>query len=137
MRAFALQAAHAEWRRYMPSWLCQDLYAGELKDFRDIDPLKDYKNQISTDLSIIDGALEADQKYYLPSDLLFKVDAMSMAHGLDPSTIPGSAYYGVANHLPIRALAGAFGRKPKRLLRDALKGFGCSKNYHGSSKVWI
>ena len=62
--------------------------------------------------------MEADQSYYLPSDLLLKVDSMSMAHGLEVR-VPflSKEVMDFANKLPLNALTGRFGNEKKRFLK--------------------
>ena len=43
----------------------------------------EYAAELGTEGSVIDQALVADQRYYLPGDMLMKTDSMSMAHGVE------------------------------------------------------
>lgn len=75
---------HAEWRRLLPRHEIAGLYGPELSPLAGSDALADYARAISgAEGSLLDRCLLADQRHYLPSDMLMKVDAMSMAHGLE------------------------------------------------------
>lgn len=75
---------HAEWRRLSwPDDLAQ-IYGPALQPLLAEDPLNEYRAAIKAGTgSLADRCLLADQSYYLPADMLMKVDAMSMAHGLE------------------------------------------------------
>jgi asparagine synthase (glutamine-hydrolysing) len=75
---------HAEWRRLSWHHDVAAIYGKSLRPVLDQDPLVEYRAAILRGTgSLIDRCLIADQTHYLPSDMLFKVDAMSMAHGLE------------------------------------------------------
>jgi asparagine synthase (glutamine-hydrolysing) len=70
---------------------------------------------------IVDRYLAVDQNYYLPDDILYKTDRMSMAHSvevrppfLDPRIVDFAA--GLPQHLKIR------GFKQKYLLKELMRG---------------
>jgi len=71
--------SHAYWRQLiMPPKL------NALLDQPGFKGLEDYENAILTaEGDLVDRCLLADQRHYLPADMLVKVDAMSMAHGLE------------------------------------------------------
>lgn len=76
--------AHVQWRRLVPRHLLGRLYGHEMAPFLDQDPLAAYGRAIADgDGALVDRCLLADQRHYLPADMLLKVDAMSMAHGLE------------------------------------------------------
>jgi asparagine synthase (glutamine-hydrolysing) len=80
------RTAHVEWRRLLPAHLMDRLYGPRLKPLATrIDPLADYRAALgrSSRGTLVDACLLADQSYYLPGDELAKVDATSMAHGLE------------------------------------------------------
>jgi asparagine synthase (glutamine-hydrolysing) len=75
---------HPEWRRLLYAPFIDELYGPALKPFRGVDPLREYSAAIErAEGSVLDRCLLADQTHYLPADMLMKVDAMSMAHGLE------------------------------------------------------
>jgi len=75
---------HAEWRRLTPRQMLSDLYGPALAPMLAYDPLAEYRNAYKTASGgPLDKALLADQTYYLPADMLTKVDRVSMAHGLE------------------------------------------------------
>ena len=79
---------HASWRIIIPQEVKQKIYTPEFwRAVKDHDPVNLYtaymekaKNQGCSDLQ---SYLYADLKFYLPNDMLVKVDRMSMAHGLE------------------------------------------------------
>ncbi|MGA2448255.1 MAG: asparagine synthase (glutamine-hydrolyzing) [Polyangiaceae bacterium] len=76
--------AHAEWRRLLPRHEMPRIYGPELARILDEDPLAGYKSALrDAGDTTVDRCLLADQRYYLPADMLMKVDAMSMAHGME------------------------------------------------------
>jgi asparagine synthase (glutamine-hydrolysing) len=77
--------AHAEWRRLMPAHMQERLYGPRLlQATREADALAGYRKAMTaTQGDLVDACMLADQTYYLPADGLRKVDAMSMAHGLE------------------------------------------------------
>lgn len=77
-------SSHPQWRRLLHAHLLDDLYAPVLKELMTVNPLAEYDQAIATaDGDLLDRCLLADQEHYLPADMLMKVDAMSMAHGLE------------------------------------------------------
>lgn len=79
---FLLGLSHEQpasaWRRYLYPREAELLFAAQAN------PLAGYAGAIATATgSGIDRALLADQRYYLPADLLMKSDRMSMAHALE------------------------------------------------------
>jgi asparagine synthase (glutamine-hydrolysing) len=75
---------HPQWRRYLFPEQIEDLYGIGMKDVnRRVDALDEYATALGTEGSVMDRALVADQRYYLPGDMLMKTDSMSMAHGVE------------------------------------------------------
>ena len=78
---------HASWRVAFHDELKQRLYAPEfLQRTRTLDPIGDYAGhtyEVPAGREPLAGLLHADTSFYLPNDMLVKVDRMSMAHGLE------------------------------------------------------
>jgi asparagine synthase (glutamine-hydrolysing) len=74
---------HMQWRRLVPGFLLGNLYDSEMTFLLDQSPYREYENIYkNAPGGILDRALIADQSFHLQS-VLTKVDAMSMAHGLE------------------------------------------------------
>ncbi len=75
---------HAEWRRLAMPHLLPELYGAAMQPLLGNDPLHTYRARLDeTHGTTLDRCLVADQRHYLPADMLMKVDRMSMAHGLE------------------------------------------------------
>ena len=79
---------HSSWRIFMPSHIKKKLYTPEfLNEIKGFDPIDLYAKPIHRarehGFSVLDSCLYADLTFYLPNDMLVKVDRMSMAHGLE------------------------------------------------------
>lgn len=79
---------HASWRVIIPQELKQRIYTPEFRSaVKDFDPLSLYTQFITSakdkGCSDLESYLYADLRFYLPNDMLVKVDRMSMAHGLE------------------------------------------------------
>jgi asparagine synthase (glutamine-hydrolysing) len=74
---------HTEWRRHVPGFLLPMLYGPRLRSEMQGSPLVGYEAAMRAGATHMDACLLADQGFYLPADMLMKVDAMSMAHGLE------------------------------------------------------
>ena len=77
---------HTSWRRYLQSNDAEVLYGPGLRPLLEAraDPLAGYAEAWHQARgNVLDRALLADQCYYLPADMLIKVDRCSMAHGLE------------------------------------------------------
>lgn len=111
---------HAQWRRILPSFLISDLYGPALRYLTDAPPLAAYAAAVANAGGGDDGVLLADQTYYLPADMLRKVDAASMAHGLE-IRVPflSRAVMELAGRIDARVLYPE-GGPPKAPLRKAL-----------------
>lgn len=78
------KAPHVQWRRYLRADQRQPLFGPELAGVLKTDPLAAYSEAMAPGSGEIwDRCLHADQRYYLPGDMLMKVDRTSMAHGLE------------------------------------------------------
>lgn len=129
------RSAHAEWRRYAMPWDCDQLYAGEMRELLSLDPLAEYKLALKGG-SIIDSCLRADQTHYLPADMLMKVDAMSMAHGLE-IRVPflDRRIMDFAGMLAPTLLGGDCCSSTKKFLRDALARCGGPEEIYRGKKT--
>jgi asparagine synthase (glutamine-hydrolysing) len=79
---------HSSWRVFMPSHIKKKLYTPEfLNEIKGFDSMDIYATYIHRarehGFSVLDSCLYADLTFYLPNDMLVKVDRMSMAHGLE------------------------------------------------------
>lgn len=76
--------AHMQWRRLVPEFMLPEMYAGsELMTCLHLDPYAAYQASAENEPGdSIDRWLLADQRFHIQS-VLAKVDAMSMAHGLE------------------------------------------------------
>jgi asparagine synthase (glutamine-hydrolysing) len=75
---------HPQWRRYLFPEQIEGLYGSGMKNVnRRVDALDEYTAALGNEGSVMDQALVADQRYYLPGDMLMKTDSMSMAHGVE------------------------------------------------------
>lgn len=128
--------AHAEWRRCLPDFLVPDLYGPALRDVMGQSPMADYSTAIDTadGQTLLDRCLIADQAYHLPSGLLMKTDAMSMANSveirvpfLDRRIMEFSANCDLGLLLPARGPS-------KPLLRAALRNKGAPADVWSAPK---
>lgn len=93
LRRFVLSAElgelhdHTAWRRIFSDLDKQTLYSKEFYGrLSNHDALSSYFEAIDSsdsNLDLVSRLLEGDLKYYLPNDMLLKMDRMSMAHGLE------------------------------------------------------
>ena len=116
---------HPEWRRIVPRHAIADLYGPDLAPFRDADPFAAYTAAFrAADGDLLDRCLVADQRHYLPADMLMKVDAMSMAHGLEVR-VPflERKVVDLAARIDGKLLVPFIGRQ-KKTLREALRRLG-------------
>lgn len=119
--------AHPYWRRLVPTRMLEALYGPALTPLVNADtPFAAYIAALraaegETD---IDRFLLADQAFYLPADMLMKVDSMSMAHGLEVR-VPflDRRVMTLAGRIDSRLLAPVLG-PGKKVLRKALGALG-------------
>ncbi|MEH2529406.1 asparagine synthase (glutamine-hydrolyzing) [Bradyrhizobium sp. AZCC 1588] len=120
--------AHAEWRRYVPEFLIPRLYGPALRHLAEQSPMAGYRAAIeqADGPTLLDRCLIADQTYHLPTGLLMKTDAMSMANGveirvpfLDRRIMEFSGRCALDLLVPLRG-------PTKPLLRKALRGKGAA-----------
>lgn len=117
---------HAEWRRIAMAPVLSLLYGPAMQALLERDPLQRYRASIDeADGDLIDRCLVADQRHYLPADMLVKVDRMSMAHGLE-IRVPylDRRVMDLAGSLDASLLLDIHGVS-KRLLRELLRKLGC------------
>lgn len=75
--------AHMQWRRLTPDFLLPKLYGKEMQSYVGTSPYIEYETCADGDYeSSLDRWLLSDQRFHIQS-VLTKVDAMSMAHGLE------------------------------------------------------
>lgn len=75
---------HAHWRRYLGEKQRRSLYGPHMRPMLEQDPFAGFAEVYNgVEGSLLDRCMIADQAYYLPADMLMKVDAMSMAHSLE------------------------------------------------------
>lgn len=80
------EAGHASWRSIFDEDAKRDIYTDEMHAFlKDVNSLDLYTSAFAqTDAKHpLDRMLYADTRFYLPNDMLVKVDRMSMAHSLE------------------------------------------------------
>jgi len=75
--------AHMQWRRLIPAFVLSRLYGTEMQPLLSTSPYAEYES-CAADVkgSPLDRWLVSDQRFHIQS-VLAKVDAMSMAHGLE------------------------------------------------------
>ncbi|MBH5369953.1 asparagine synthase (glutamine-hydrolyzing) [Bradyrhizobium glycinis] len=74
---------HLQWRRLVPRFLADRIYDRAMTDLIQTNPFSEYAEYYAEPHEkVLDRALIADQRFHLQS-VLAKVDAMSMAHGLE------------------------------------------------------
>jgi asparagine synthase (glutamine-hydrolysing) len=117
---------HAAWRQLFSAPLKADVYTEAFRrDAARLDPLGAYAARIGIPPSTretLTGLLHADTTFYLPNDMLVKVDRMSMANGLEVR-VPFLDVEMVefAANLPA-AYKLHRGRVRKHILRESLRG---------------
>jgi asparagine synthase (glutamine-hydrolysing) len=75
--------AHMQWRRLVPDFLLPSLYGTEMRSYIGTSPYLEYETCADGDYAnSLDRWLLSDQRFHIQS-VLAKVDAMSMAHGLE------------------------------------------------------
>jgi asparagine synthase (glutamine-hydrolysing) len=78
---------HCSWRIMLGSRLKECLYTGAFRERTNhLDPIGRYADALDgppESFEALSNFLHADTTFYLPNDMLVKVDRMSMAHGLE------------------------------------------------------
>lgn len=74
---------HTEWRRYMQPREARKLLTPEMLGLENSYTTPYAHAYLTANGTMFDKGLLADQRFYLPGDLLMKSDRMSMAHGLE------------------------------------------------------
>jgi asparagine synthase (glutamine-hydrolysing) len=123
---------HLQWRRLVPRFLAAEIYGSEMADLVSADPFSEYAEYYSEPHGkLLDRALIADQRFHLQS-VLAKVDAMSMAHGLEVRVpILDRRVMDLAGAIDIALLNPSPKGPPKYVLRKLAERLGMPK-----SAVW-
>ena len=127
---------HSAWRQYLPAWERKRVYGSALAHLLEEDPLAPYAAAYSQATGdSIDRGLIADQAFYLPADMLVKMDRVSMAHGLE-LRLPflDKRVMGLANTIDHNLLISATG-KTKMLLRSAFLSLGGPASVANAQKM--
>lgn len=126
---------HAGWRSYLAPSERGLLYGPGLRSLGSFEPLAAYGQAFrDAEGDAWDKGLAADQRHYLPADMLVKVDRTSMAHGLE-IRVPflDRRIMDFAATLDRRLLATVDGRT-KRVLRAAAGHLGAPPSVAGARK---
>ena len=79
--------AHSQWRRYSNIDLSKKLFLNECSDINEeeimFNEIKKYYQNLDNLNSIKSKSQAIDLKFYLPSDMLIRLDRMTMAHGVE------------------------------------------------------
>lgn len=126
---------HLQWRRLLPSFLAKELYGTAMSDLAATDPYSEYAEYYSEpQASTLDRALYADQRFHLQS-VLMKVDAMSMAHGLEVRVpILDRRVMNLAGAIDMSLLNPSPNGPPKYVLRKLAEQLGMPKSAAWSRK---
>ena len=110
--------AHASWRQICDEPLRQALLGRQdVADYRLL-----YRDLFaeSTAKDALNRLLDVDIRFYLPNDMLAKVDRMAMAHGLE-ARVPFLDHELVSFTTSLPAHLKRDGRRGKRILRDVMR----------------
>jgi len=78
------QTYHTEWRRLASTKAIAEIASPYFLEVLSSDPLVGYRKEFENAYgSFEDKCLLADERFYLPSDMIVKVDRMSMANGVE------------------------------------------------------
>ena len=115
---------HASWRIMLTPSLKRRVYNQDFADsVAHADPVGNYAAAIvnPNGKDVLTGLLHADTCFYLPNDMLVKVDRMSMAHGLEVRVpLLDDRVVGFCANLPA-AYKLANGKVRKHILRESLR----------------
>jgi asparagine synthase (glutamine-hydrolysing) len=128
------ERAHVLWRRLGPPAALAALAGPALRATNGADVLAVYRSAMTGGTGAVDRAMLADQRYYLPGDLLRKTDAMSMAVGLEVR-VPflDRRMMDLAGRIDARLLTGLMG-PGKRVARALAKARGAPEPLVRASK---
>jgi asparagine synthase (glutamine-hydrolysing) len=129
---------HLQWRRLVPKFIAEQVYGTAMSGLAGTDPFAEYAQYYSEPKAkktkLLDRALYADQRFHLQS-VLAKVDAMSMAHGLEVRVpILDRRVMDLAGALDISLLNPAPKGPPKYVLRKLAEQLGMPKSAAWSRK---
>jgi asparagine synthase (glutamine-hydrolysing) len=129
---------HLQWRRLVPKFIAEQVYGTAMSGLAGTDPFAEYARYYSEPKAkkakLLDRALYADQRFHLQS-VLAKVDAMSMAHGLEVRVpILDRRVMDLAGALDISLLNPAPKGPPKYVLRKLAEQLGMPKSAAWSRK---
>ncbi len=129
IHGFSHVVPHGTWRHYLPNDERENLYGPELLDQMHMDPFAGYADAFRNAAGgTTDKAMLADQTYYLPADMLTKVDRASMAHGLEVRVpLLDRRVMDLAGSLHPNLLFGSSGTSTKLILRKVLQLLGGPK----------
>jgi asparagine synthase (glutamine-hydrolysing) len=115
---------HLEWRRLLPAALEREVYGPAMSELAGTTPYREYAAFYDASPGgTLDRAMLADQQFHLQS-VLAKVDAMSMAHGLEVRVpLLDRRIMDLAGRMSVRLLNRWNGR-PKALLRALARRLG-------------
>jgi asparagine synthase (glutamine-hydrolysing) len=116
---------HLQWRRLVPGFMAKQIYGSAMSDLARTDPFSEYAEYYAEPhATVLDRALYADQRFHLQS-VLAKVDAMSMAHGLEVRVpILDRRVMELAGSMDISLLNPAPNGPPKYVLRQLAERLG-------------
>ncbi|MBN9061609.1 MAG: asparagine synthase (glutamine-hydrolyzing) [Rhizobiales bacterium 65-9] len=133
---FSQAAPHAAWRHYLADSERKALYGPALADELERDALALYASEYdAASGGPADKGLLADQSFYLPADMLVKLDRASMAHGLEVR-VPflDRRIMELAGRMSSPLFFGEDGKSTKLILRRALKALGAPSKIVSGAK---
>ena len=136
LEGLAAPVPHALWRHYLVPGGRRSLYGPALTGEISGDPFSQYADAfLAASGDPADRGLVADQAYYLPADMLIKVDRASMAHSLEVR-LPflDVRLVALAASLDKRLFFGDEGAETKLVLRRALAILGAPPDVTGGVK---
>ena len=140
------ERAHFAWRNILSEAARRDLYTDAFAaSFEPLDSFRFYEEHFRTTRGCdpLDRMLEVDTRFYLPNDMLVKVDRMSMACSLE-ARVPFLDYTLVELGARIPPRIKFKGREKKALLKRALRGIvpdslldGPKKGFNVPIPIWL